>query len=349
MVEPLERARPRLAEPQVLQALGLSLIFHLSLFTVIEGGHQLGLWKKSLLPEFLQTSKKPEPKQTQEKEIDLTFVDVAPSQAAAEPPKDPKFYASRNSVAANPEPKIELESPKIEGVQDKVFQALDKGEPLSTPLEPIKPQPLVQEKPPAPPEEKTEPKPIAPAPQPKPAPQPAPGDLALAQPPKPAPPEVTAREKPAPVPQKPPPPSRPRTLAAARAQKGIRGEKMKQEGGVRRLDLQPAFDAKATLFGAYDEKIVAAIRDRWYDLIEDYQSKGGSVHNRSGKVVVEFRLHSDGSVTEMGVSENEVTEVLGWICRRAIQDPAPYDRWPSDMRRLVGGDFRMVRFTFYYN
>jgi len=31
-----------------------------------------------------------------------------------------------------------------------------------------------------------------------------------------------------------------------------------------------------------------------------------------------------------------------------VLDPAPYGVWPSDMRRMVGANFRDVTFTFYY-
>jgi len=41
--------------------------------------------------------------------------------------------------------------------------------------------------------------------------------------------------------------------------------------------------------------------------------------------------------------------LLCLLCQQAIQDPSPFDKWPSDLRRLVGADYREVRFTFYYN
>jgi outer membrane biosynthesis protein TonB len=120
---------------------------------------------------------------------------------------------------------------------------------------------------------------------------------------------------------------------------------MKQEGGVRRLGLEPAFDVRATPFGAYDAAIIAAIRKRWYDLLENRSFSA----SYSGKVIVEFRLNSDGRVSDMRVSENGVTEILGLFCQRAVQDPAPFAPWPADLRRLVGKEYREVRFTFYYN
>ena len=142
------------------------------------------------------------------------------------------------------------------------------------------------------------------------------------------------------------PPVRPRTLEAARREKGgIIGDRMKQPGGVKRFALEPSFDVRSTPFGAYDAAIIAAIQNRWYDLLEtrDYAAK------YSGKVVLEFRLNSDGRVTDMKVSENGVTEILGLLCQRAVQDPAPFAPWPADLKRMVGKEYREVRFTFYYN
>jgi len=141
------------------------------------------------------------------------------------------------------------------------------------------------------------------------------------------------------------PPPRARRLAEARQKKGIAGEKMKQPGGVRRYALDSSFNVKATPFGAYDAKIIAAIQQRWYDLLEQRDFAA----SYSGKVILEFRLNSDGRVTDMKVDENDVTEILGLLCQRAVQDPAPFDPWPADLRRLVGKDYREVRFTFYYN
>jgi len=120
---------------------------------------------------------------------------------------------------------------------------------------------------------------------------------------------------------------------------------MKQPGGVKRFALEPSLDVRATPFGAYDAAIIAAIQKRWYDLLGEREFAA----NYSGKVVLEFRLNSDGRVTEMKVDETNVTELLALLCQRAVQDPAPFAPWPADLRRLVGKEYREVRFTFYYN
>jgi hypothetical protein len=117
---------------------------------------------------------------------------------------------------------------------------------------------------------------------------------------------------------------------------------MRQEGGVRRIGAV-SVDAKATPFGAYDAAIIRVIQQRWYDILDE-----STILTRSGKVVVEFRIHQDGRVTDLKVVDEDVGELLSLFCRRAISDPAPFAAWPSDMRRMVGRDYRDVRFTFYY-
>ena len=51
----------------------------------------------------------------------------------------------------------------------------------------------------------------------------------------------------------------------------------------------------------------------------------------------------------MKVNESNVGELLCLLCQRAVLDPAPYARWPSDMRQVLGEDHREVVFTFHYN
>jgi hypothetical protein len=41
--------------------------------------------------------------------------------------------------------------------------------------------------------------------------------------------------------------------------------------------------------------------------------------------------------------------VLSALCAKAVLDPEPYARWPSQMRKDVGADFRDLQFTFYFD
>jgi hypothetical protein len=260
------------------------------------------------------------------REIPLTFVEVDPTVAATAPPKETKYYGAHNAMAANPDAVVESVAPKVDGQQNKVVRLVDNPKPQPQPLQPTPPKEAIK-----PPEES----------QSKPKASEPPGDLAKVNPAEikkltdaeigPSETPVVARE-------------RPRTLAAARAQKNmLAGEKVKQEGGTKRRG-QVSFDVKATPFGTYDAALIAAVQQRWYDLLE-------STHfaQRAGKVVLEFRLNYEGRVFDMKVNGNEVGEMLGLICQRAILDPAPFGKWPDDMRRMVGQNYREVMFTFYYN
>jgi hypothetical protein len=135
---------------------------------------------------------------------------------------------------------------------------------------------------------------------------------------------------------------KPRTLAAAKQQKNIAGEKVKQDGGATRRG-KVSFDVKATPFGAYDAAFIAAVQQRWFDILDNT-----SFTQRSGKVVLEFRLKYDGTIIEMRQSQTDVGEVLGLICQKAVLDPAPFAPWPRDMRATFTQGYRDVRFTFVY-
>jgi hypothetical protein len=165
----------------------------------------------------------------------------------------------------------------------------------------------------------------------KPSPATRPGDLTLGKPVKEA---------------KSPEPSRPRTVKQAREQQTQRlpGPQMKQEGGMRRQAMVPSLDVKASPFGVYDAALVEAVTQRWYDLLDSQQF----AMDRSGKVTLRFHLNYDGTITDMNVVQNTVGELLGYVCQKAVSDPAPFARWPSDMRRMVAENYREITFTFYY-
>jgi hypothetical protein len=172
--------------------------------------------------------------------------------------------------------------------------------------------------------------PSPPAPQQKLQPAIQPGDLTLGKP------QDT----------KPQEQSRPRTIKQAYEQQAhqLPGVQTKQEGGTPRHALVPSFDVKATPFGAYDELFIEAVTQRWYDLLESRQF----AMDRTGKVTLRFHLNYDGTITDMSVLQNTVGDLLGYVCQKAVSDPAPFALWPSDMRRDIGKNYREITFTFYY-
>ena len=141
-------------------------------------------------------------------------------------------------------------------------------------------------------------------------------------------------------------PERPRTIKQALAQQShqLPGQQMKQDGGMHRAALVSSLDVKATPFGAYDAAFIAAVTQRWYDLLDSRQF----AMDRSGKVTLRFHLNYDGSIADMKVLENTVGDVLGYVCQKSVTDPAPYSPWPREMRQLIGENYREITFTFYY-
>ncbi len=120
------------------------------------------------------------------------------------------------------------------------------------------------------------------------------------------------------------------------------GEKSSVEGGVQRYDLSASLAAKGTIVGDYDQRFVQAVRQRWDTLL------GGLPSTLPGKVVLDFRIHVDGRVSQVAVHETTVSNVQTLICQNSILDPAPYSPWPSAMRNELKSDWRDVTFTFYY-
>lgn len=309
----------------ILRALVVSLAIHILVFNGYEVSRRLGwhlvlpVWVTRTLaamdhlapPKVKPAATPPE----------LVFVEVTPDQAAAAPPKAPKYYSSKNSRASNPDPDIDVDAPKITGTQTVMPKTETTPRPQPMPLMPSSTQDQPEQK-----EARLRHS------------QPV-GDLALARPAtKPSEDNGEDEEKHPATHQKP------RTVAEAlaRLNPSLAGEKMHQEGGVKNRG-KVSLDAVGTPFGAYDDAVIRAIQARWYDLIDSQQ-----LTRNTGRVVVQFRLHYDGSVTDMTVLDNTVGELLGALCQRAIIDPAPYAPWPSDMRRMVGANYRDVKFTFYY-
>jgi hypothetical protein len=310
----------RLEKERLLIALLFSLFMHLGVWGAYEAGKKTGLWQKLHWPvrhhPVVALAPKP-PLQPAEPEV---FLDV--SQASADAPKNAKYYSDKNSRAANPDTTVDSNQPKLNGKQRQVPKTENTPRPTkASPAPPTPPEKPAKEK-------------VAEA---KPASGMSPGGL---HPSKPA--DVNLPDT------QPKPPERPRTIREALAQQShqIPGLEMQQDGGVKRhTKLESSLDAMATPFGAYDRAIVDAISSRWYGLLDSQQF----AMDRTGKVTVYFHLNPDGSVTELKITGNSVGYLLGYVCQEAIEQAGPFGQWPSDMRRLVGANYREITFTFYYN
>ena len=98
-------------------------------------------------------------------------------------------------------------------------------------------------------------------------------------------------------------------------------------------------------FRHYVEAVSTTIEERWHGLLAQLSYD----ETIRGKVVLRFRLHSDGRVTDIEDVERTVSFMLSLLCQKAVQDPAPYKAWPPGMREMVGRDFHELTCEFHYN
>jgi hypothetical protein len=326
------------------QRLAVALAISLALHGMIYAGWRVAPTVSAILKDaiarvlpkkFVELQPKPKLTPTPKHEVPMVFVEVDPALASKEPPKETKNYSTDNSLAANPKPK-DLDVPKIEGSQTHVLRTTDNPKPQPTPLQPAPPpEPKVEPKPPEPKEPEVKPKPPPPI-----------GDLAMNKTPlKALEPAIKTDDK---APEKPieKPRDKPRTLAEARARNPqLVGQKIQQEGGVTQRSHMEMVDARRSPFGNYDAVFISMVQNRWYHLLDNNKY----MLDRRGKVSITFRLHYDGRITQLDTIENNVGEMLGLLCQKALLDPAPFPKWPKEMRQIVGTDYRDVRFTFYYD
>lgn len=108
--------------------------------------------------------------------------------------------------------------------------------------------------------------------------------------------------------------------------------------------LSLSLDAKAERFGGYDQTVIAAIQNRWRDLLDSMNYDGSS----TGKVVLQFELNQDGRITELKFAEKTVGEMLALLCEKAVLDPSPFPRWPKEMRKQIAANSRTMKITFHY-
>ena len=310
---------------RLLVALLWSLLMHLAAWSTYHTGHKLGWWQKWHPPVWLQpeAKKHASPTPLAPASEPTIFVDV--SHADADAPANPKYYSNKNSRAANPDMAM-ANVPKINGRQTDVPKTEDapkpaKLQPAVPPPQPLQPQ-IVKSGQTANPADE---------------PEPPPGDLS---PRKKKSGENTAQNQA----DRPPQPERPRTLKQVQPSQALPGRQMQQAGGVARRALVSSLDAKATPFGEYDSAIVAAVTQHWYDLLDSSKF----AMDRTGRVTLQFRLYSDGRVVEMKTTENNVGPLLGYVCQEAIEQSAPFAKWPPDMLRMIGANYREITFSFYY-
>jgi outer membrane biosynthesis protein TonB len=307
---------------RLILALLLSLSVHLAVWGGYELGKKLGWWREWHVPAWLhKTAKKTPPPLVlaQEEAQPTIFVDV--TQPEAEPPKKTLYYSDKNSHAGNPDEDKNSNQPKLNGKQKDIPKAEDT--PRMSRQKPSAPQQQLRPSPEKQPDEAADPS--------------SPMNLGD-QKPKQVAERTTTEQKPSPQQQQ-----RPRTLKQVAEQQHLPGLQMHQDGGAHRR-LSPSFDVRATPFGDYDRALIDAVQNQWDSLLDSQKF----AEDRTGRVVIRFDLEYDGTVRNLEVLENGVGEVLSYVCQAAIEDSAPFGKWPDEMRQEIGANSREITFTFDY-
>jgi outer membrane biosynthesis protein TonB len=240
----------------------------------------------------------------------LRFIETNPLANQAVPKATP-FTSSRNQTAAQPVPeKMPTNSPlpKSDGTSEQLRIAQGKPRSIDQSQSAPATQPSISMAAPA-----------------KATPPPGPGK-AVAQP-SPAPVPVAAN------------PDRPRASVPS----GTYGLLLRRPVGVNRAG-SIAVDARFSNYGDYTQRMMEAIQSSWWSIIERSRFEGVS----RGNVIVRFRLHRDGTVTDAQVLGTEVTRVMTLACKDAVMAPAPYDIWRADMVAMYG-ESDTVTINFIYH
>jgi outer membrane biosynthesis protein TonB len=99
------------------------------------------------------------------------------------------------------------------------------------------------------------------------------------------------------------------------------------------------------VFGNYDSALIKAVQKRWEELLSKPEHP---IEEKTGQVVVKFKLHADGSISDIVAVESPLGPQLTELSKAAIAESAPFGPWPDEMKRKVEGDFRELTFTFRY-
>ena len=133
-------------------------------------------------------------------------------------------------------------------------------------------------------------------------------------------------------------PERPRASVPS----GTSGLLLRNNVGVGKVGTV-AVDARFSNYGDYAQRMMEAIQSSWWDIIDRMRLETAV----RGNVVVRFKLHRDGSVTDATILYENVPHLMALACKDAVQSPAPFDAWRADMVALFGQDDD-VTITFQY-
>lgn len=103
-----------------------------------------------------------------------------------------------------------------------------------------------------------------------------------------------------------------------------------------------AIDATFSQFGEYEQQFYAAVQAGWYQEIDFFQPI-----DTSARVVVQFRIKSDGTVDDVTVLDSTAGEIATLICQTALTKRSPFRPWTQEMVQVFGQE-RIMRVSFSY-
>jgi len=98
-------------------------------------------------------------------------------------------------------------------------------------------------------------------------------------------------------------------------------------------------DTQGVNFGPYLKDVVATVRKNWFALIP------ADAKTKKGKLVIEFAIHQDGSLTNLHLAAASGDVSLDRAAWGAVTSSSPFAALPS----AFSGPYLALRFRFYYN
>jgi len=98
---------------------------------------------------------------------------------------------------------------------------------------------------------------------------------------------------------------------------------------------------------AYDLIVYDRIERKWQATLDTLSSQPKDY--QQGRVSVIFRLHQDGRLTDLEITERTVNYRQTAACWEAIMNVRDLPPWPQEVTKLVHREYRDLSFTFYYS
>ncbi len=104
-------------------------------------------------------------------------------------------------------------------------------------------------------------------------------------------------------------------------------------------DTSPA--AMATELGKYKQYVYSVVGTYWYPDVNQHFGTIGV-----GQVSIQYTIHSDGTLTDVSITQGDNFIILRDISKNALMAPAPFNRFSDAMLKELGTDSYTDEFSF---